>query len=133
MPQRRKCTGRTTSPCASRPTRTRASTDYPVAASQPVYVIYEAAQPTPTETPAETPTPEVTPTETPEATPTVEEQATTAPTATPTVEVAPTEGPTAEPTSSVALALVEEPKDGASLNGPVDILGTAIGQRLCGL
>jgi hypothetical protein len=45
-------------------------TDYPVAASNAVYVVFEAPTPTPTETPTVTPTIEVTPTatQTPEAT-----------------------------------------------------------------
>ena len=103
-------------------------TDYPVAASQPVYVVLEAAAPTATDTPTETPTPEATPTETPFATPTTEPEVTP----TPTDEVSPTETPEAEPTSALVLGLMTEPLDGAQLNGPVDVLGTASGTDFAG-
>lgn len=105
-------------------------TDYPIAASEAVYVVVEA--PLPTETPTETPTPELLPTETPTETPTPEATPTIEVVATPTVEVIPTEGPTAIPTSAVVLALIDEPLDGAQLNGPVDLLGTASGSGFAG-
>ncbi len=101
-------------------------TDYPVVASEAVYVVVDA--PLPTETPTETPTPEVTPTETPTPEVTPEET----PTPTPTVEAVPTESPTAEPTSAVVLAMIGEPLDGAQLNGPVDLLGAASGSGFAG-
>ncbi len=102
-------------------------TDYPVAASAPVYVVFEAPTPTPTDMPTETPTPGVTPTETPTATPTVE----TVPGATPT-SVPTDEAPTPVPTSALVQAAILAPVDNAQLNGPVDILGVADGPGFAG-
>jgi membrane peptidoglycan carboxypeptidase len=119
-----------------------AQTDYPVAASAPVYVVLEAATPTPTESPTATPTPGLTPTETPTATPTVEATP-TAPPATPTVaptasappDPAPTETapiPAPTPTTAVVRAAIIEPVENAQLNGPVDVLGAADGPGFAG-
>ncbi len=102
-------------------------TDYPVAASAPVYVVLEAPTPTPTEYATETPTPEATPTETPAATPT--EEATPGPTATPSPTGA---APSPEPTSALVQAVIAEPVENSPLNGPVDMLGTADGQAFAG-
>lgn len=113
-------------------------TDYPVAASAPVYIVVEAPTPTPTETPTETPTPELTPTETPTETPTAtptteplpSETPTAPPTAAPPTAAPPTVAPA--PTSAVVRAAILVPVENMPLNGPVDILGVADGPGFAG-
>ncbi len=108
-------------------------TDYPVAASAPVYVTLEAPTPAPTETPTETPTPGETPTETPAPTATATPGIEVTPSETPTG--APTEGAptgTPAPTAGTVSAGIIEPAAYSQLNGPVDVLGVADGPAFAG-